>query len=149
MAARKSSMVYTLEGNRELVQLAEGVFKLLKLDNFKTIEGNFDDTLPELLNKLEEVDLMYIDGNHSYDASLRYLDMVLPKMSANGVIVLDDLLWSKEMQMAWQKIVENDEVVFSLEINDLGFVFLKKSLQPMRLSLISYWWKPWQLGLFM
>lgn len=149
MAARKSATVYTLEGNVDFLSIAKGVFKQLQLDNYEAISGNFDVTLPDLLKSLDKVDLIYIDGNHSYDATIRYVNLVLPKMSEDGVIVLDDLLWSNEMQQAWKKIIQKEEAVFSLEIRDLGFVFLKKTLQPKHLSFISYWWKPWQLGLFM
>lgn len=149
MAARKSATVYTLEGNEDLLSIAEGVFKQLQLKNYKTIAGNFDDTLPALLEEIKKVDLIYIDGNHAYDATLKYVEMVLPRMSEDGVIVLDDLLWSSGMQKAWKKIIQKNECIFSLEIRDLGIVFMKKTLQPTHLSFISYWWKPWQLGLFM
>jgi hypothetical protein len=35
----------------------------------------FDDTLPKLLNDYPRLDVVYIDGNHTYEATLRYFHL--------------------------------------------------------------------------
>lgn len=149
MAARSSATLYTFEGNEAVLSVADNLFKRLGFNNAKTILGNFNTTLGPVLAEVTNVDFAYIDGNHSYEATMRYVDIILPKMSKNGVIVLDDILWSKEMQEAWKKIISRNEVVSSLEIRDLGIIFLDEKLQKQHLTLIPYYLKPWQFGLFM
>ena len=68
----------TFEGSGELLKIAKGVWKILKLENISWQEGNIDHTLSDYTR--EDVDLAYIDANHTYEATLRYADFLLPRM---------------------------------------------------------------------
>lgn len=39
------------------------------------------------------IDLLHIDGDHSYDGVLRDLDCLYKKVKVNGVVILDDINW--------------------------------------------------------
>ncbi len=127
--ARKSSSIYTLEGANEITKLAQQNFNKLKLPNIKIIEGNFDETLPNLLEKVEKVDLVFFDGNHTEKATLTYFEQCLEKVHEDSIFVFDDIYWSEGMTKAWKTIKKNEQVTVTLDIFELGIVFFKKELK--------------------
>ena len=119
--------LYTLEGDPMILDFAKRkVFTELNALSAKLecIEGNFDATLPDLLNKLEAVDLAYIDGNHTYEATMRYFKMFLPKMSSRGILIFDDIYWSEGMKQAWKEISEHPASQYTVDLFQLGIVFM-------------------------
>ena len=50
--------------------------------------------LPNLLNKVEEVDLFFHDSLHTYDAMLFEYETVWPHIKRGGVLVSDDVTWN-------------------------------------------------------
>lgn len=119
--------LYTLEGAIEIHRIANQLFSSLKLSNIHSILGNFNDTLIKVLSKQEEFDFIYIDGNHTYEATTKYFEMCLPKLSENGVIIIDDIYWSKQMTKAWNDIKLNKETTITIDIFKMGLVFKNKS----------------------
>ena len=127
--ARKKSKVYTLEGSPEIHQLAKQNFEKLGAKNIMALEGNFDLVLPTLLSTLPEVDFVFMDGNHQYDSTLKYWEWLLPKLSRKAVVVLDDIHWSKGMQDAWEEILKSNRVRISVDLYDMGVLFLDPELK--------------------
>ena len=127
--ANTENRVYTLEGSVALGEFASALWKRNKIDNCKMIKGNFDDTLPELLNEIKELGLVYIDGNHTYSATKRYFDEFAKRSNNNTVVILDDIYWSEEMTKAWEEIKSNPKVTCTLDLFDLGIVFFRKEFK--------------------
>ncbi len=125
-ALPKNGKLYTLEGDPAILKFATQ--QVISGDSrVNAIEGNFDDELPELLNSGVKIDMAYIDGNHTYDATLRYFEMILPYLAENGFIVFDDIYWSKDMMKAWEKIVKHPASQTSIDLFKLGIVFTEKA----------------------
>jgi predicted O-methyltransferase YrrM len=120
--------VVSIEGEKSLIQICKQNAHLLKLDNIEYMHGDFDTVLDEVFKNLSSIDYLYIDGNHTYDATIRYFENAIPYMSKEGIIVLDDINWSGEMQKAWRNIKKNKEITLSIDIFRMGFVFLSKKL---------------------
>jgi len=80
--AAPQSKLYTLEGSPETAAIAKETFAKAGLDNIDLIVGNFDDTLPGVINSLDKVDFVFVDGNHQKDATLKYFEWCLPKVHA-------------------------------------------------------------------
>jgi predicted O-methyltransferase YrrM len=121
--------MYSFEGNEGLAKKARALFKSLNIDKAHIIHGNIDGELPLLLNQLDVVDLALIDANHTRPALLRYYQMLAPKMSDGGVIVIDDIRWSVEMYKGWNKLISKSEVSLSMEFLNKGLLFFKKGMQ--------------------
>lgn len=125
----RSAKVYTVEASSDYLGRARQNFDWMKIDNIETVCGRFDDVLPDLLNRVETFDMVYIDGNHQEEPTYRYFKSVLSNCHNRSVIVFDDIYWSKGMTNAWERIVADDEVTLSLDFFNLGVVFVNKALQ--------------------
>ena len=118
--------VYTLEGCPETAAIALQNFKKLDLQNIELTLGNFDKTFPEILKNAETLDLVFIDGNHTKEATLRYFYQCLDKVHNDSFIIFDDIHWSKDMEEAWTSICANEKVCVSVDLFFMGIVFFRK-----------------------
>ena len=118
--------VYTFEGAKQVSQLASQNFEKLGLSNIQIIDGNFDDTLLLNLEKIQHVDLAFIDGNHRKKPTIQYFEQLLEKASEHSIFIFDDIHWSKEMEEAWEHIKQHNEVTLSIDLFFIGLVFFRK-----------------------
>lgn len=118
--------VYTFEGAKQVAEIAKQNFNLLSLDNILVIEGNFDLTLQQQLNKIVSVDLVFVDGNHRKEPTIRYFEQLLDKSTEFSVFIFDDIHWSKEMEEAWKYIQQHSVVTLTIDLFFIGIVFFRK-----------------------
>jgi len=123
-AANSRNHVVTLEGSEAVLQIAQNVWRALKLENIEWHQGNIDDTLS--IHARERLDVAYVDANHTYEATMRYLDFLLPRMNEKGVVVLDDIHYSKEMERAWKELKADERVTTSMDLYHIGLLFVDK-----------------------
>lgn len=139
LGAAGATRLVSLEGNRELVAIAQDQLNQLKLSNVELIAGDFNSTLSTALGKLGVVDMAFIDGDHQFASTIKYYEAILPYTHNDTVLVFDDINWSIEMQDAWQNIISRPEITLSLDFHRLGMVFFRKEFrQPQHLKL--YYW---------
>ena len=136
-AANNSGNTYTIEGNPALSKFAKNLADEHLYSGIRYLQGNFDQQLPELLAQLKQVDFLYIDGNHQYEATLRYVKAALPCVKPNSVILLDDIYWSPQMTKAWKTLCTWPEVTLSLDLYHFGLLFFREELkEKQHLSLL-------------
>ncbi len=135
--ANKGAKIFTLEGASAIAAVAEENLQLMKVANVELIEGNFDDTLPSLLSRMEKVDIAFLDGNHRKEPTLHYFDQFLPKLHHGSIVVVDDIHWSVEMNAAWTELVERKEVSLAINLFEMGILFLDPKLKKEEL-LVRY-----------
>jgi len=123
--AEPDAKVYTLEGCPETAGIARETFKKGDINNVEPIVGNFDDTLPGVINKLDELDFVFVDGNHQKDATLKYFEWCLPKVHENSMLIFDDIYWSDGMKEAWVQIKAHPKVTVTIDLFWIGLVFFK------------------------
>lgn len=117
--------VISMEGCPETAKVAQQNWDKLALENVEVIVGNFDDTLPEVIEKQEQLDFVFIDGNHRKEATLNYFNLCLPKVHENSVIIFDDIYWSSGMQEAWEHIKAHPDVTVTIDLFWIGLVFFR------------------------
>ncbi|MBL7931799.1 MAG: class I SAM-dependent methyltransferase [Bacteroidia bacterium] len=128
----KRTKVFSIEGNPQLLKFASNLAQQLKVNNIQFLSGNFDQVFPSLLESLDSVDLLYVDGNHTYEATLRYFEMALTKKNQKSVFVFDDIYWSKEMTRAWTEIKNNPQVSLSIDTFHFGMIFFREEIKEKR-----------------
>ena len=136
--AAPKAAVYTLEGCANLSRFSSELFKTHHVNNITSITGNFNDTLPTLLNALTTVDVLYIDGNHAYEPTMRYFELALQKKNDQSVFIFDDINWSEGMQQAWKEICSHPEVTLSLDFFFFGVVFFRREHKQKEHFILKY-----------
>jgi len=123
--ATPGAHVYTLEGSPETASIALETFIKAKTNDIQEITGNFDDTLPGVINELEQLDFVFVDGNHQKEATLKYFEWCLPKVHENTLLIFDDIYWSEGMKQAWAEIKAHPKVTVTVDLFWIGLVFFK------------------------
>jgi predicted O-methyltransferase YrrM len=122
-SASRDSKVFTFEGAKNIAKIASENFKKISLKNIELIEGSFEKTLSVNKEKTENVDLLFIDGNHRKKATLEYFNFFQKKSTTKSIFIFDDIHWSKEMEEAWKLIQQHDSVTLSIDLFFVGMVF--------------------------
>jgi predicted O-methyltransferase YrrM len=126
----------TFEGCPNTATVAQESFQKAKVKP-TIIEGNFDDRLQSFLDSIEKLDWAFIDGNHQKEPTIRYFEQCLEKCHNDSVLLFDDIYWSKGMAEAWENIKAHERVNVTLDLFQVGIVFLRKE-QPKQHFIIRY-----------
>lgn len=126
--AAESGNVITIEGDPTIYSKAITHFNRLGLTNIHAVCGNFDEILPQLISNHDSFDMIWIDGNHRKEPTLRYFEMLLPNIHPEGLMIFDDIHWSPDMAEAWEIIRKNENTTLTLDIFQMGLVFLSGKL---------------------
>ncbi|MBU6158864.1 MAG: class I SAM-dependent methyltransferase [Bacteroidetes bacterium] len=124
--ANRTAKVFTIEGAPLIASMAERHFQSLGLLNIKTINATFEKALPLLREEGVHPDFIFIDGHHTYEATLRYFSFVADWVNESALIVLDDIHWSEEMEKAWAMIQAHPKVTLTIDLFFMGLVFMRK-----------------------
>jgi len=124
--AAPAAKVYTLEGCPETARIAKESFKKAGLNNIELITGNFDNTLPGVIDGLDKLDFVFVDGNHQKDATLKYFEWCLPKVHEDTLLIFDDIYWSEGMKEAWAEIKAHPQVTVTIDLFWIGLVYFRK-----------------------
>ena len=123
--AAPAGKVYTFEGCPETAGIAKETFKKAGINDVELITGDFDNTLPQVINSLDKLDFVFVDGNHQKDATLKYFEWCLPKVHENTMLIFDDIYWSQGMKEAWNEIKAHPKVTVTIDLFWIGLVFFK------------------------
>ncbi|MEF8103711.1 class I SAM-dependent methyltransferase, partial [Escherichia coli] len=87
--AAPQANILTIEGCPQTAEVAYQNFNELGLDNIELQVGNFNDVLPKAIDERQQLDFVYIDGNHTKEATLNYFEWCLPKITENTLLIFD------------------------------------------------------------
>ncbi len=137
MGYPKASLV-TLEGAQSVAAVAQENFAELGIESIETITGNFDEILGAVLNKMPAVDLAFIDGNHRASPTLQYFEQLLKKTSRPAILVFDDIHWSADMEHAWTQVKNHPDVLLTIDLFFMGFVFFSSDFKVKQHFVIRF-----------
>lgn len=126
IAANKRTKLTSIEGCPETAGIAAEQFQKYALKNIDLQIGRFEDQFDEILQNLQKFDLIYFDGNHQKEATLKYFKKLLPAIHNDSVFIFDDIHWSKDMQEAWAEIKKHPSVKVTIDTFQWGLVFFRK-----------------------
>ncbi len=119
----RGAVLHTFEGSPSIGEVAQDVWQRLQLTGIRLHIGNIDHTLGEVLASLEHVDFAFLDANHTEEATLRYFSQIAEKCTAQSVVVLDDIHYSRGMARAWKAIKQDSRVRCTMDVYHFGIVF--------------------------
>jgi predicted O-methyltransferase YrrM len=133
--ANERGVVHTIEGNTDMVAVADDLFSRSGRKNIRLHTGLFSDCLPEVIREMNGPDFIFIDGDHRKEPLLNYFRQLLPHVHEETVVVIDDIHWSREMDQAWQQIKQMPEVTVTIDLFRMGLVFFKKNQAKQHFTL--------------
>lgn len=134
----KNTRVTTVEGSKSIFEFNR--------DNFKNYKQNIDfknylfNKYLETIEEDKKFDLIFIDGNHTYEATIRYFETLKNHIHNGSVIIFDDIHWSKGMNNAWKEIIKDEMVSATIDTFYFGMVFFRKELSKEHFTV-----KTWNL----
>lgn len=121
----RDGQVVTIEGCPNVSKIAQETFDFIRCKNIIRQVGNFDDVLPAILKTHSHPDMIFIDGNHNYEATIKYFNLFLKHTQDDAIFIFDDIHWSEGMEKAWREIKQHPKVKISIDIYEMGFIFLR------------------------
>lgn len=128
----------TVEGCPEISRVAQAQFGALNIENIRPFVGNFDEVLPEILEKIGKLDMVFIDGNHREEPTYRYFEWCLKYSNNDTVFIFDDIHWSEGMEAAWEKVKAHPQVTLTMDLFELGLVFIRKEQKVVEHFVLKY-----------
>ena len=122
--------VTTIEGCPQTQRIARRHFERMGQGNIIPVLGSFKQRLPEVLERMGHVDLVFLDGHHAKEPTLEHFRQCLSKAHDHTVFVFDDIHWSRGMEEAWAAIKDFPEVTVTIDLYAMGLVFLRKEQAP-------------------
>lgn len=127
-SGRTGSRVYTMEGCPVISAIADENFRKAGFENITSITGSFENSVPEILNKIQTPGLIFIDGNHRKEPLLSYFNKMADISDEETVIAIDDIHLSEEMEDAWKEIKLSEKISFTIDLFRMGLVFFRKGM---------------------
>ena len=129
-AGNDKATVRTLEGCREIADLASENFISCGFRNIKLITGRFSEELDRLKASGLKPDLVFVDGDHRKERVAEYFETLYSMSHDRTVIVFDDIHSTWEMGEAWRCIASDSRVTLAVDLFRMGIVFFRRGLTP-------------------
>ena len=115
-------------GGKVETEIALKNFKKLECTNIDTIVGEFEETFSKKLTEKSNVNMVFVDGNHSEDATIRYFEESIKYSDQKTILIFDDIHWSSGMEKAWDYIKKSQKTRVTVDLFFVGLVFLDQKL---------------------
>jgi len=123
--AAPGAKISTVEGCPNTHTFAKKLIESTGTKNIETINFSFDKFFEHGLQN-KTFDFVYIDGNHTYEATIKYFNELLKYTNENSVLIFDDIYWSEGMTKAWEEIKNHANVTLSIDLYKIGLIFFRK-----------------------
>ena len=144
-----SSKIHTVEGNELIARKAGSLFKYLKCFNIRQYIMRFEDFLDNYKPTVSGSDLIFLDGDHSYQKTKDYIRILLEHPAHKKAILIDDIHWSSGMTKAWKEICAELEHGISIDFFKCGLILIDPAFaERQHIQYISKKYKFWSWGLF-
>jgi predicted O-methyltransferase YrrM len=145
-SARHRPRFITIEGSPAIAPIAEATLAAVT-DRADVIRASFDTGLDEALARFTReqlpIDVAFIDGHHEEAATLHYVETVIPRLSREAVVILDDIHLTPGMERAWQSLARTSGIAAAVDVGRFGLlVWTGGNTAGARYDLSRYtgWW---------
>ncbi len=116
--------VTTIEGCENTLNKAKECLSIFGLNSISFDNNQFDNILPKIAAS-HKFDLIYFDGNHQKNATIKYFNECLSCVVNETIFIFDDIYLSEEMQESWQEIIKHKLVTASIDTFYFGLIFFR------------------------
>ncbi len=116
--------VISVEGCGQTAKKAQIFLDEFAIENVSIKVERFEDLFGKIPDR--PFDLIYLDGNHSGEATLRYFEQLKGKLHNDSVVILDDIYINSGMTAAWNSIRKDKKVRVSIDTFYWGLAFFRK-----------------------
>lgn len=102
--AAPGCVVTSIDAHPQATLLANELCFDTRIKNVHVVTATFSNYLEEIKTKTFGRLLIFLDGDHSYEATLNYFNIFLHLNFQSIVIVIDDIDWSPGMMDAWHTL---------------------------------------------
>ena len=74
----------------------------------------------------EDVDVVYVHAVYTPDEIRQFADFLLPRLTEKGVLVIEGIHTSKEMEQVWAELKADSRVRSSIDVYHAGLLFVDK-----------------------
>ena len=127
--------VSTFEGNDSLADIAQNAFHDFGCQNIHLIRGNIDDTFPSHLRNTRDIDLIFMDANHTYEATFSYFDQVISRFSFRALTIIDDIYRDRSMTKVWKDIKKRFPKATYIDLYQCGIILFDKNSPALDIRL--------------
>jgi predicted O-methyltransferase YrrM len=110
----------TVDASPYRLHIARDLHGRLGLRDVDYVQGRFSDVLPTTLPGMGRVDLAFIDGDHRYEPTLAYTDIVGAHARPGALFVYDDIRWSDGMWKAWSALQADARFALTVDVGVMG-----------------------------
>ncbi len=145
-SAAPDAKIISLEGCPNCAEIARINLDILKLNHAEVVTGVFEISLKPALKKLGQVDMVFFDGNHRREPTVRYFETCLEHANENAVFIFDDIYWSPGMTKAWEEIKQHPRVTATVDFFDISLAFFSADFrEKQHFRVVPKNWKFWQV----
>lgn len=123
--ALPQAAIHTIEGVDAIYEKAISNFENWGCQNVTAHLGTIDLKLDSVLLEMPTPDLVFMDGNHREEPTLRYFKKLANFLPASAILIVDDIHWSAEMERAWLQIQQDPKVTATLDLFQFGMVLFR------------------------
>ena len=117
-----NAKITTIENALARANWAKENLEKLQLTNVKLIQQDFSFVINYIKRHQQKYDMIFIDGNHTYNATIEYFEKLQSSINEDGVIIFDDIYWSPEMTNAWKQICQAQTLGITIDLYRMGLL---------------------------
>lgn len=126
-AGAQNCTIISVEGEADRSRYARESFKDRHFPDVLFVIDNFDNFLATY-QPSGNPRLVFIDGDHSYEATMRYYRKLFEHAEHDTVFIIDDIHWSESMEHAWKEITADPSSVLSVDLFFMGIIFFREGV---------------------
>ena len=135
LASVPGTSVTTFEGSRAIASVAKSTIEFAALSNVTIIEGPSQITLPDYVGRAPKLDFVFMDAHHEYKPTLQYFSLLLTRLHAGSIMLIDDIHYSAGMEAAWKELKAHPLVYGSIDLYRVGILLFDPSLNKQHVVL--------------
>ena len=134
--ANPDTTIVTYEESEAIAKIAAQNFSSLSIKNTIQILDNINSPLKDTLNKITQLDFVFVNGNNCKETILFYWNMLYNKAHNETLFIFDKIHGGTEMEEVWKEIQQLDMVTCTIDLFFIGIVSIRKEIkEPVHLSI--------------